>query len=330
MMRKRILVSLAMIISVFFVIPFTMGATREGVSQARINKALQTQANIPTCMNRVDIPTSELHWIYVPTNASELHTEENYMYLAGQLITNKVVDGSSCPAGGLSSGGFANACGMSKAQPMVITIQNSLDQAILDAWKNVGVPPVLLKQMIRYESQFWPGVNQGTHYGFTHLTVIGMLNALEWNPSLLQKACSISSGTCTVNEALATTVLQMMDATCASCTNGIDASKAQASVDYLARAVMGYCDQTAQLVFNATGWKSGLVVDYPTIWKLTLMNYNAGATCVFDSVAAAFKVNNGPVTWTDITSKASGKLCQRGVFYANQITAKYYNFPPNQ
>jgi hypothetical protein len=330
MMRKRILVSTVLLMGVFFVVPFLMGATGEGVTQAKINKAVQTDSTVPTCMNRVDIPTTELHWIYVPTSASELHTEENYMYLAGQLITNKVVDASSCPAGGLASGGFANACGMSKAQSTVITIQNSLDQSILDAWKNVGVPPVLLKQMIRYESQFWPGINQGTHYGFTHITLIGMLNALEWNPSLLQKACNVSSGSCTINETLAATVLQMMDVSCATCTNGIDAAKAATSVDYLARAVMAYCDQTAQLVFNATGWKSGLVVDYPTIWKLTLMNYNAGTTCVFDSVAGAFRATNGPITSADITANASGKLCQRGVYYANQVTAKYYNFPPNQ
>jgi len=69
------------------------------------------------------------------------------------------------------------------------------------------------------------------------------------------------------------------------------------------------------------------VVDYPTIWKLTLMNYNAGTTCVFDSVAGAFRATNGPITWADITANASGKLCQRGVYYANQVTAKYYEFP---
>ena len=329
-MQKKTLVSLLCLVGAFFIAPLIGAATHEGVSKHQINRSLLDQSTIPTCMNRINIPTSELHWIYVPTNASELRTEENYMYLAGQLIANKVVDGSACPAGGLASDGYANACGLSKAQPVVITIQNSLDQAILDAWKEVGVPPVLLKQMIRYESQFWPAVKDTTHYGFTHITMMGMLNALEWNPSLLQKACNLTTGTCSINQTLAATVLQLMDATCVTCANGIDPSKAVASVDYLARAVMGYCDQTAQLVFNATGWNSGLVVDYPTIWKLTLMNYNAGATCVFDSVAAAFKTTNGPVSWADITANASGSLCQRGVYYANQITAKYYNFPPGQ
>ncbi len=329
-MHRKILYSFLFLIGVFFVVPFTMGIARKGVDQAEINKSLLLQSTVPTCMNRVNIPLTEMHWIYVPSSADELHTEENLMWLAGQLITNKVVDASTCPAGGLATGGYANACGMSKAQANVITIQNSLNQPILDAWKNVGVPPVLLKQMIRYESQFWPGVLNQTHYGFGHITTLGMLNALEWNPSLLQKACNLSSGTCSINQTLAATVLQMLDATCASCTNGIDATKATASVDLLARAVMGYCDQTAQLVFNATGWNSGLVVDYPTIWKLTLLNYNAGANCVFDSVASSFKTTNGPMSWSDITAHASGNLCSRGIYYANQITAKYFNFPPSQ
>ena len=46
---------------------------------------------ISSCLNRVDIPESELHWIYVPDSASALHTEENYFFLAGELIANGVV-----------------------------------------------------------------------------------------------------------------------------------------------------------------------------------------------------------------------------------------------
>lgn len=306
-----------------------MGMTQHGVDQAKANASGFAQGTIPTCMNRVNIPESELHWIYVPESADELHTEDNLLWLAGRLISNKIVDASTCPAGGLGAEGYANACGMSKAQAQVIQIQNMFNQAILDAWVNVGVPPVLLKQMIRYESQYWPAPTENQiHYGLGHVTTIGILNALEWNPSLLQKVCAATSGSCTVNEALASTVLQMMTATCATCPNGIDQAKANNSVDLLARVVMGYCDQTAQLIFNATGWRSSLVVDYPTIWKLTLVNYNAGSQCVFNTVRDAFKANNGPVSWSDILAYVQGDQCRRGVFYANQITAKVFNFPP--
>jgi hypothetical protein len=289
---------------------------------------VQGQA-ISSCLNRVDIPESELHWIYVPETASELHTEENYFFLAGELIANGVVDASTCPSGGLALNGYANACGMSVAQPTVVQLQNILDQAILDAWKNVGVPPVMLKQMIRQESQFWPSVYTQTHFGYGHITNIGMRNALEWNLDLREKVCPAGSGfACAYDYSIAEDILSSLIATCPTCQYGVDVARATRSVDIMAEVVLGYCYQTAQLIYNATGWYSSNAVDYPTLWKLTLMDYNAGSKCVFDTVAKTFKAVQGPMSWADISGRATGELCIRGKTYANQITAKYYNFPP--
>jgi len=75
------------------------------------------------CLNRVNIPPEEMHWIYVPEFADQLYTEERYYFLAGQLISNNVVDASACPMGGLWTDGYANACGMSAALPTVIIIR---------------------------------------------------------------------------------------------------------------------------------------------------------------------------------------------------------------
>jgi hypothetical protein len=282
-----------------------------------------------SCLNRVNIPVSELYWIYVPETASELHSEENYFFLAGQLITNNVVDASTCPSGGLALNGYANACGMSVAQPTVVQVQNILDQAILDAWKNVGVPPVLLKQMIRQESQFWPSTYTQTHFGYGHITNIGLRNALEWNFDLRNKVCPAGSSlTCAFDYSIAKEILATLVATCPTCQYGVDMSRATRSVDILAEVVLGHCYQTTQLIYNATGWYSSNAVDYPTLWKLTLMDYNAGPQCVFDAVAKTFKSVQGPMTWADISARVSGDLCIRGKTYANQITTKYYNFPP--
>nr|MBP9040459.1 hypothetical protein [Anaerolineaceae bacterium] len=196
---------------------------------------------------------------------------------------------------------------------------------------DVGVPPVLLKQMIRTESQFWPSYYSNTHYGYGHITNIGMRNALEWNVDLANKVCPGTAGVaCSSSSTIANEILTSLVATCASCEYGIDLNKATRSVDILAEVVLGYCYQTAQLVFNATGWHSSMVVDYATIWKLTLMDYNAGSECVFHAVASAFKATNGPVKWSDITAHTTGEQCIRGLTYANQITAKYYNFPPGE
>ncbi len=146
------------------------------------------------CLNRINIPTEDLHWVYVPESADQLYTEENYFFLAGQLIINKIVDASTCPSGGLAQNNYANACGMATAKPQVIFIQNMLNEPILQAWKDTGVPPVLLKQLIRTESQFWPSQYNIIHFGFGHITNIGMLNVLDWNRSLYTKFCPASAG----------------------------------------------------------------------------------------------------------------------------------------
>ena len=284
---------------------------------------------ISTCLNRVNIDLNELHWIYVPESADELHTEENLFFLAGQLIANDIVKANVCPSGGLSLNGYANACGIAVARPAMIYIQNMLNEPILQAYKETGVPPVLLKQLIRVESEFWPSQYVYTHYGFGHITNMGMRNALQWNPALAAKVCPTSSTEdCRTSITIADQILSSLIATCASCKYGIDPLIANRSVDILAEVVLGYCYQTARVIYNATERHSSLVVDYATIWKLTLMDYNAGSTCVYDAVAATFAKMKGPMKWADISPNVSGNLCLRGLTYANQITAKAFNFPP--
>ena len=320
--KKLLVISLVFAFSVFLGLGLCNSTT------LKVSTEVYAQRVSP-CLDRVDIPDVEMHWIYVPESASALNTTEDYYYLAGQLISSGVVDASTCPSDGLTLNGYANACGMSVAKDTVVYVQNAMDGAILTAWKDVGVPPVLLKQMIRTESQFWPSMYQSTHFGYGHITNIGIRNALEWNSSLAYLVCpegTISS--CTTSTEIADRIISNLVTTCPTCEYGIDTTRAEKSVDILAEVVLGYCYQTARIINNATQWYSGDVVDYPTIWKLTLMNYNAGPDCVYNAVRAAFLRTNGPVNWDDIRAQVSGDQCVRGMTYANQITAKYYDFPP--
>jgi len=289
------------------------------------------------CLNRVNIPMSEMHWLYVPESADQLYTEEQYFFLAGQLISNKVVDAEICPSGGLIDNGYANACGMAVALPTVIVVQNTVNEPILQAWKEVSVPPVLLKQLIRRESQFWPSMyttskdDYNYHYGLGHITYMGMENALQWNRDLYAKLCSpLYNGNCTTEGGVVNQFLSSLIATCPTCENGIDPAAVNRSVDILAEVVMGYCYQTSQLIYNATGWYPGMVVDYPTLWKLTLINYTSGPTCVLNAVDSTFKKTEGPMTWSEIKANITEKSCIYGLEYANQITARYFDFPPKQ
>lgn len=286
--------------------------------------------NNSSCLNRTNIANVDQGWTYIPKTSAELYSEDNLQWLAGRLILSGIVDATGCPANGLASNSYANTCGMTVAKPTVVVIQNSLNQAILDQYAGTGVPPVMLKQLIRTESQFWPSEDVPGHYGLGQVTNIGASTALYQNPQLLAIVCGSSTNNCIADDVTVEMMFSQMVNTCTECKTGINTDLANRSVNLLANVVYSYCDQTTHLIFNATGWRSNLVVDYGTLWKLSLMNYNAGATCVYDSVRDAFKRTNGPIDWPNIVAVTTDSLCKRGISYANQVTRNDYNFPPSQ
>jgi hypothetical protein len=309
------------------VLAATLLITSFGISDVKSPPRNVSSQAISACLNRIHIPQEDLHWVYVPESADELYTEDPLYFLAGQLIINKVVDASYCPAGGLTLNGYANACGMAASLDTVIIVQNLVNEPILQAFIDVGTPPVMLKQLIRYESQFWPGIQDEIHYGYGHITNIGIRNAMQWNPDLYAKVCPAGVD-CVTDWLIADDILNSLVATCPTCPYGVNLNVAYRSVDILAETLLGYCFQTAQMVYNATGWHSSVAVDYGTIWKLTLMNYNAGTQCTYDTIVKTFEFTEGPMRWSDVTANVSGEACIRGLAYANQITTKAFNFPP--
>jgi hypothetical protein len=329
MLNKKSLFWLLIVVCVIVALFTAASAPYPGEQPSRLQQATPTaSAQVSSsCLNRLNIPESETSWTYIPTSADELYSDENLQYLAGRLISQGIVDASSCPAGGLAANGYATACGTELAQPTVVAMQNAVNQAIIDQYYTVGVPPVLLKQLIQVESQFWPSSEVKGHFGYGHVTYAGMETALDYYPDLVDDVCSLPGNNCAGQSLSAETMLEMMVSTCPTCENGIDMSKANDSILILAKVIMAYCDQTAQLVYNATGWRSDLVVDYPTLWKLTLMNYNSGATCTFNTMAAAFKRTNGPVDWPNISVVTTTSQCLRGLYYANQITTASSSTP---
>jgi hypothetical protein len=326
--KKRFINGLIVFISISA--PFLLGAIRTSEINLPSLSNYSSAKVVSSCLNRDNIPDAEMGWTYVPTTANQLYSADNLQWLAGRLISAQIVDASNCPAGGLAANGYANACGMWLAQPNVIKIQNSLNQAIIDQYTSIGVPPVLLKQLIRTESQFWPSADVPGHYGLGNVTTLGAVNALKWNPDLLAIVCGSSENDCIANNVTAEMMFEKMVSTCPTCVGGINTEKTNQSVLLLSRVVMTYCQQTAQLIFNATGWRSDLVVDYPTLWKLTMMNYNSGSTCVFNTVRDAFKRTQGPIDWLNLSAVATSGQCSRGIYYANEVTANNYNFPPKK
>ena len=205
-----------------------------------------------------------------------------------------------------------------------------LNEPILQAWKDTGVPPVLLKQLIRTKAS-------SGHLSMTQSTlalVISPISAYKmyltgiavFTPSSAQLR---QVQTALQKKASAYQILSSLVTICPTCENGIDPVAASRSVDVLAQALLGYCYQTEQLIYNATGWNPSLAVDYATIWKLTLMNYNSGPQCIYDAIAEAFEETEGPIRWPDIVANTKGDQCLRGMYYAKTITTKYFDFPPS-
>jgi len=293
-----------------------------GVLPASVpDRVVQPQNVTPVCLDRSDIPESELHWLRIPANASELATSEDYAYLSGQLIQNGVVDASDCPLGGFWPDGYATACGLARTRQVSLYLQNVYDDEILAAGKDIGVPPVLIKQLIRYESQFWPVQWGPYHYGLGHLTFPGAVTALFWNPALYAAAYAEAPGSVDLPASL----VSLMNAYCPTCSYGLDIPKAERSIPLIAQVLLAYCKQTTQVIYNATKVSPGDVVDYATVWRLTLLNYNAGPNCAFDAVKANFKLGS-KLSWVGIADKLAVRMCIRGVGYADTISAPYYEF----
>ncbi len=292
----------------------------------------------PTCLDRSEIPFSEYHWLYMPSSPSELNTREYYGFLGGQLIINGVVDASDCPLNGLWPTGYANACGLEKGLDIIVELQNMYDDEILQVGMQVGVPPVMLKQLIRYESQFWPARYGIYHFGLSHLTLIGASNAIQWSPEIYNDLCQeVYNGPCPgfyyqsfpgYDNILSGQLLSMLDANCPTCEYSIDLVKAQNSIYYIGQSLMSYCRQTSQIVYNVTNQHSSFSVDYATIWKLTLLNYNAGPKCVHEALKATYDDTNTSMSWSRISGNVPEGACEEGVRYVNNITAPYYTFTP--
>lgn len=324
------LLYLPVILAVFALIGILLIVDSRVSAQPSFAESIQPVSS-SLCLSRGEIPLEELHWLYVPASPGELRTEVNYGYLSGQLIKNGYVDASSCPGGGMGISGYANACGLAAAKPAVVEIQNMYDAAILEAFRSTGTPPVMLKQLMRYESQFWPGV-YGAHYGMGHLTYLGAYTALQWSPILQQVACTAAYGdNCQqrpIDDMMVGTFIAMMNPSCPTCQYGIDEAKAVQSIEYLSYTLLAYCRQATQIVANATGESPDVVVDYPMIWRLTLFNYNVGPQCMYNAIGNAWDITDKQVDWKTFSTFVPDDYCQRGLDYVNNITEPFYEFFP--
>jgi hypothetical protein len=279
-------------------------------------------------------PTEGLpEWLTTPDNPEGLKSNIPYTYLAGNLIAQGAVDVSACTDGGLDANGVATTCGLEAARPAVADWQNQFDKLILDIAKKTEVPAQLLKNLFSRESQFWPGVfRDGQDVGLGQLTEDGADTTLLWNPAFYEEFCPLvlEKSVCEADgfanlgsyeqNLLRGALVRSVDATCDNCPLGLDLTRADFSVSVFGRTLLANCEQTGKIVQNVTGDVAGRALSYEDLWKLTLVNYNAGPGCLSEAVKESYKPGTEtPLSWDGIAA-ALDPVCHAAVDYVADIS----------
>jgi hypothetical protein len=269
-------------------------------------------------------------WLSSPRDETELTSDIPYNYLAANLILQGVVDASACPDGGLLPDGGANGCGQEAARAAVDQWQDQFDTLILSTSDETGVPAQLLKNLFARESQFWPGVFKASaDAGLGQLTENGADTTLLWNPSFYGGFCALvlpldrcSAGYVYLEDEeqqqLRQALVSSVNATCEECALGIDLSRANFSVGVFAQTLLASCEQAGQVVFNTIGQAPKAVASYEDLWRMTLVNYNAGPGCLSLALNEAWLAEKS-VAW-DVLTNHFTEVCAPARDYVNDLS----------
>jgi hypothetical protein len=234
----------------------------------------------------------------------------------------------------------------------MIEWQNQYDDYIWLVSRDDGIPPKILKTLLEIESQFWPG-NQRFYLdeiGLGQVNQLGMDVLLRRDPALYQKFCATVLSDCTrpylslepTQQAMIRgAVVSSMDATCPTCPNGLDLSKAKESVLLIGKLLEANCQQveailsqaiipdpdadaataTAVVATVAAGGGTGSTT-YEDLWRFTLSSYHNGSSCLQDAIQTVRKAKL-PVTWENVSQELT---CRGGADYVDGFMSNLFSF----
>ena len=269
-------------------------------------------------------------WLATPEQSALLASDAPYFYLAGRLISQGLVDASECPTGGMLPNGYADACGLEKARPLVAAWQNQFDTRIVEVARETGVPGQLMKNLFAQESQFWPGVFRVPYeFGLGQITDNGADVILLWNKSFFQQFCPLvlAEDAClggylrlrAEDQAMLRGALALQaKADCPECPEGIDLSNVHFSVSLFASTLQANCAQVSRTVFTATEQMAGTVSSYEDLWRFTIANYHAGSGCLAYAIHTTWQ-STGMLTWQQVSTSFT-EACRGVVPYVEKIT----------
>ncbi len=274
-------------------------------------------------------PIGELPgWLSTPADHTGLASDAPFVYLAGELITNQIVDASGCIDNGLLANGLANQCGVEAARSIVNDWQDQFDQTIYTVATGNEIPAQLLKNVFAQESQFWPGYITNNEFGLGQLTPQGADTPLLWNVEFFNQFCPLvlHEETCAkgyVNigkeyqELLRGALASQSAAHCPDCETGIDLAHAQYTVDIFAQTLKAHCSQVAFIVSDITNVLPGVVSSYEDLWRFTLASYNGGPHCLALAMNAAWRQR--VMDWSTVSAQFSSG-CAGSIDYVTRVT----------
>lgn len=269
-------------------------------------------------------------WLATPEQTLLISSDAPYYYLAGRLISQNLVDASNCVTGGLLPNGYADACGLDAARPLVEAWQNQFDATIIKVARDTGVPAQLMKNLFAQESQFWPGVFRVPYeFGLGQVTENGADSILLWNSDFYTQFCPLvlSASACNrgylhlldSEKAILRGALALQAKTdCPSCPAGVDLSNTSFSVALFANMLQANCSQISQTIYTATKRPAGEVASYEDLWRFTIANYHAGPGCTSYALNSAWN-SVSTLNWEQVSQRFTDP-CKGVVPYVDKIT----------
>jgi hypothetical protein len=98
----------------------------------------------------------------------------------------------------------------------------------------------------------------------------------------------------------------------------LDLTRAEFSVGVFAHTLIANCQQAGQVVRNYTSKTPGDVASFENLWKFTLVNYNAGGSCLADALTGASDQGK-ELTWDNVSPFLIG-ACSGAIDYVNDIS----------
>jgi hypothetical protein len=197
---------------------------------------------------------------------------------------------------------------------------------------------MLIKGIFAKESQFWPGqITSNKEAGLGQLTENGADTVLLWNPDFFAQFCPLvlDKSVCALGfgnlnadhqRMIRGALVSKVNATCSDCSMGIDLTRANFSVRVFAESLRANCEQVGQEILNLTHRPPAQVSDFTDLWRLTVMNYNAGPGCLYTAMQKSWNYASTKLNWT-LVAQNLDPVCSSSITYLEDVSQEVLPVP---